>query len=90
MSLERRVRQGGHEEVMRQARARLVKAVKREVPEGFWKLILAAVVIGNVGLLALLRLGAPDWLAVATPIFTVGLAGVIIEYRRRLARRDES
>ncbi|MCF2904992.1 hypothetical protein L0666_08325 [Octadecabacter sp. CECT 8868] len=62
---------------------------KKRFPPGFWRLILAAAVIGNVGMLMLIWFSVPDWIAVSAPIFAVGIAGVIIEYRQRQTRRGE-
>lgn len=58
------------------------------LPPGFWRLILIAVVIGNLSMMLLFRLGVADWLAVSAPILSVGIAGVIIEYRKRTTRSD--
>ena len=58
----------------------------RKLPKGFWRLIAIAVVVGNVGLLALLWLGVPSWLAVAVPTAAVGIGGIVLEYRQRAAK----
>lgn len=59
---------------------------KKRLPPGFWRLILAAAVIGNVGMLVLIWFSVPNWIAVSAPIFAIGIAGVIIEYRQRQTR----
>ncbi|MHA6326625.1 hypothetical protein ACXYMN_16210 [Roseivivax sp. CAU 1753] len=59
----------------------------RKLPRGFWPLIAAAVLLGNAALLALIRLGAPEWLAAAAPTTAVGLVGVILAWCQRTAAR---
>lgn len=72
---------------MRQPNGQRDERGKHGMPEGFWRLMVIAVLVGNLGMFLLFRLGAPDWLAVPAPILAVGIAGVIVEYRRRHARK---
>ncbi len=73
---------------MRHPKERNTDALERGLPKGFWQLMFAAVVVGNLAMLYLLWSGAPPWFAVPAPTLAVGIAGVIVEYRRRRTRED--
>lgn len=70
--------------------AQISNPEKGALPVGFWRLILAAVVIGNLSMFLMLWLGVPDYFAVPAPTFAVGVAGVVIAYRRRRAPKDQA